>query len=109
MNYGHEQAIIEWAHRYNGYERIARSPEQLSLVLRPLEDAWERDGAVPDWAGVDLLRAWAFLIAREHRFGGYGSIFREYPVLPAVLDAIRNNGAATSADLPPVPEEDTAD
>lgn len=105
MSENYEQAVIEWAHKYNAYQRIAASPEQLSDQIRELKAAHERDGAIPEWAGVDLLRGWAFYIVRGHRHGGaYDPLFVEYPEMAAILDAIRRHPAAERGDLPPSPD-----
>ena len=69
-----EIPTLEWAHGYNGYERIASESALLLAVPRPLREAFERDGVIPDWAGVDSLRSWAFCIASEYHWsGGYVS------------------------------------
>ena len=54
MSRNNEQALIDWAHSYNGYERIADSPERLTAVIRPMADEYDRTGVIPEWAGVDL-------------------------------------------------------
>ncbi|QVI26748.1 hypothetical protein MN2019_21115 [Mycolicibacterium neoaurum] len=99
---GYEQALIEWAHTYNGYERIARSPEALNGVVQPLLREFNRTRKIPEWAGVDLLRGWAFYIARAHRFsGGWDPIWDEYPEFVAILDAIDAHPNSTGSDRPP--------
>ncbi|MCZ0732514.1 SIR2 family protein [Mycolicibacterium iranicum] len=98
----YEQAVIEWAHMYNAYQRIAATPEQLSDQIRELTTVFEREGVIPEWAGVDLLRGWAFYIVRAHRHGGaYDPLFVEYPEMVVILDAIRRHPAASQGDLPP--------
>lgn len=104
MNEDYEQSVIEWAHTYNAYERIAATPEALWAQLEPLKRAYDRDGRVPGWVGVDLLRGWAFYVVRAHRHGGaWESVFTEFPELRSILDAIRTHRAATRRDLPPSP------
>ncbi|MDO3634464.1 SIR2 family protein [Mycolicibacterium arseniciresistens] len=99
-----EQAVIEWAHTYNAYQRIAASPELLSDQIRELTAVFGREGVIPEWAGVDLLRGWAFYIVRAHRHGGaYDPLFVEYPEMVGILDAIRRHPAASQGDLPPSP------
>jgi len=92
------QADITWAHHYAGYERLAASPEKLAELLGPARLEWRSSGQIPDWCGVDLLRGWAFYLAREDRFQGGGSLGREWE---AVLDALRGHEAASGADRPP--------
>lgn len=97
-----ERMLIEWAHGYNGYERIANGPDLLRTTIRPVTDEYERTRTIPDWAGVDLLRAWAFYLVRVHRHsGGYEPLTEEYPEFLAIVDAIDRHPAATSRDRPP--------
>ena len=60
--------------------------------------AYEASGRIPEWCGVDLLRAWAFYRQREHHNLGHGPMARDWD---DVLDAIRRHPAATNGDLPP--------
>lgn len=111
MNGRDEQALIEWAHEYNGYDRVARSPERLGAVLEPLREEFQRTRVIPDWAGVDLLRAWAFWCARSHRHsGGYDPFTEEHPEVLAIVDALRRHPRATDSDRPrdfsPWPHDD---
>lgn len=102
MDESHEYALIKWAHKCNGYERLAHTPENLWDVLQPLRDAFERDGSIPDWAGVDLLRGWAFYIVRAHRHGGgYSPLREEYPEFEAIVTAISRHPACRARDRPP--------
>lgn len=97
-----EQALIEWAHTYNGYERIASSPEALNGIIQPLLREFNRTRKIPEWAGVDLLRGWAFYVARAHRFsGGWDPIWDEHPEFAAILDAIDAHPNSTGSDRPP--------
>jgi uracil-DNA glycosylase len=91
-------AEIFWAHRYNGYERLASSPEQLGELLRPAQAAFRGTGRIPEWCGVDLLRGWAFYLVRVDRHRGGGTLGEEWT---AVLDALCRHPAATGADRPP--------
>lgn len=85
------QAQIEFVHEYNGYERLGRSPEALYRLVQPAHEQYQRTGRVPDWCGTDLLRGWAFYLARADRHaGGYGSHDQE------ILDLLRAWEAATS-------------
>src|SRR4051812_9548985 len=97
-----EFALIEWAESFNGYERLAQSPEHLWKVLQPLREAFEQDGSIPEWAGVDLLRGWAFWLVRAHRFGGaYTPLRAEYPEFEAIVEAISRHPACPPRDRPP--------
>jgi len=87
--------LFVWAHRYNGYERIAASPKDLHAVLEPARRTFVSEGVVPDWCGVDLLRGWLFGLARQERI--WGSDPAEWA---AVEDALRKHPAATADDLP---------
>ena len=57
--------LAQWALAYDPYERLCRRPDLLHTVLSPLETTYGFNGTIPDWAGVDLLRAWAHVIASE--------------------------------------------
>ena len=90
------QAEIDWAGSYNGYHRIAGSPEMLWGMVEPADRAVRETGAVPQWCGVDLLRAWAFGATRPEWPAaslGYGWF--------ALLDAIAAHPEARFADVPP--------
>lgn len=101
MNERHQQALIEWAQGYNGYDRIAGSPDHLAAVLQPLREEFRRTGNIADWAGVDLLRSWAFWCAQVHRHrGGNLPLTEEFPELEVILDALRRHPAATDSDRP---------
>ena len=98
----YEQAMIDWAQGYQGYKRIAASSEHLQAVYGPIIDETDRLGNVPEWVGVDLLRGWAFYIARAYRWsGGYVSIFEQYPVFELIAEAVRQRAAAEPRDMPP--------
>jgi hypothetical protein len=61
---------IQFAHEYNGYDRLAGGPEHLEILLKPAWEAYELTGQVPEWCGVDLLRGWLFYLSRADRHGG---------------------------------------
>ncbi len=63
-------ADVEWAHEYDGYTRLASTPEQLEKLLRRARNSYRTHGRVPSWCGVDLLRGWAFLLVRADRHSG---------------------------------------
>jgi len=101
----YESALIEWAHTYNGYERLAGGAGDLWELVRPLHEEFERTGKIPEWAGVDLLRGWAFYLVRSHRHGGaYEPLYVEYPAVLAIVDAINRHPAARPEDRAPEPE-----
>lgn len=93
-------AEVEWAMSYNGYERLGRTPDDLTRVIGPARQEYERTNHVPEWCGVDLLRGWAFLMQREDYHQGGGSLGAEWA---SVLDAVRRHPAARRPDLPPSP------
>jgi hypothetical protein len=100
----YEQQLINWAHKYDGHKRLAYTPEGLRDVLKPLLEAFDATGRIPEWAGVDLLRGWAFYLARAHRHsGGWAPISEEYPEFTLVVDAINSHPAARKSDRAPVP------
>lgn len=99
---------IEWAHLYNGYERLAGGEEGPQALARLLEPAWREyqlRGRVPEWCGVDLLRGWAFYLTRADRHGGGydlgegGGKVREWN---AVLERIATHPGARREDRPPL-------
>ena len=102
MDDSYEYALIKWAHKDKAYERLAHTPERLWDLLQPLREAFERDGSIPDWAGVDLLRGWAFYLVRAHRHGGgYDPLCKEYPEFEAIVAAINRHPACRGKDRAP--------
>lgn len=100
------EAELRWALGYNGYERFASSHDggdAYHRLLQPAMREYEATGRVPDWCGVDLLRAWAFYRQREHHMDGISPMAEDWD---AVLDAIRRHPAARASDLPPDPGGD---
>lgn len=80
--------MLEFALTYDGYGRIASSPEHLGNLLEPFFAEWHRDGLPPDWAGIDLLRAALFWLQRgAHHRGDEESMLGEFD---ALVDAIRD-------------------
>lgn len=94
------EAELQWALTYDGYARMAHSPESLYDMLRPAMAEHAATGRIPEWCGVDFLRAWAFYRQREHHHVGHGRIAEDFH---DVLDAIRRHSAAKKLDLPPAP------
>ncbi|HYF71362.1 MAG TPA: hypothetical protein VD864_01000, partial [Nocardioides sp.] len=99
------EAELRWALDYNGYERFAGGGDVYYSLLQPAMREYERTGRVPEWCGVDLLRAWAFYRQREHHMDGVSPMAPDWD---AVLDAIRRHPAALASDLPPDPAADPA-
>ena len=89
---------LKWALTYDGYERFSRDMSAYCELLRPAVSAYEASGRIPEWCGVDLLRAGAFYRQREHHNLGHGPMARDWD---DVLDAIRRHPAATNRDFPP--------
>jgi hypothetical protein len=63
-----EYPFLTWSTKYNAYERLSADVEQLTALVRPLHEALERGGRIPEWAGPDLLRGLAFWIGRAIRW-----------------------------------------
>jgi hypothetical protein len=101
MNSEYDFKLLEWAHKYDAYKRLASDSSLLLEVLRPLREAFERDEVIPEWAGVDLLRGWAFYIARAYHWGGYAPLRVEFPEIEAIVEAISNHPSARATDRPP--------
>ena len=96
---------VEWAHEYNGYARLARTPENLARILEPAWQEYRRTNRIPEWCGVDLLRGWAFYLTRADRHGGGyglmegGSMIDEWE---HVIEALALHEEASRDDLPPM-------
>ncbi|CAB4934406.1 unannotated protein [freshwater metagenome] len=90
--------LVEWAHRYDGYARLAATPDALTELLDPARRAWLDTGGIPDWCGVDLLRGWMFWLARADYFGG-----SDPDEWAALAVALSRHPDAQPADRPPVP------
>lgn len=98
----YEQQLNKWAKTYNAYERITDDWGHAHRILMPLIEEWKTHQRIAaDWAGVDLLRAWAFYCARAADKDAYRSLLEGYPEILAIVDAIRNHPAATTQDMPP--------
>lgn len=99
---------VAWAHTYDGYQRLAggdAGPAALKLLLHPAIEEWRRTGHVPDWCGVDLLRGWAFYLARaDHHGRGYGLVADSDALQEwnAVLARIAAHPAGRPEERPPV-------
>ena len=93
-----DTVLLAWAGSYDGYQRIASDGKRIHDVLRPLREALEDTGEVPDWAGVDLLRGYAFFMVRADRHAGGGTLGRKFE---AVVDAIDRHPATRPEERPP--------
>lgn len=92
------QTQIDWALEYDGYRRLAGTPEKLERLLRGARNSYQKHGVVPDWCGVDLLRGWAFYLTRGDRHSGGGTLGEEWR---AVLAMLTEHPHAGPADRPP--------
>ena len=104
INY--EEKLIGWALEYNGYNRIAgvgSLPAALREVLLPLLESYQEGGVIPKWAGVDLLRAWAFYLVRINRHED-GYLLDQHPEMHEIAVAVTNHPAARESDMPPQPD-----
>ena len=101
MTGDYQQQLIEWGHKYKAYARFASIPDRIEACLAPLMQEWERNRRVPEWVGVDLLRAWAFYCVRSHHFDDWQPLLVAYPQVGAIAEAIRNHPAARKSDMPP--------
>ena len=105
----YEDRLVKWAHEYNAYHRLAAGEFEpfmgaLRVVLHPLLESFRAEGVIPKWAGVDLLRGWAFYLVRLNRHEN-GFLLDEHPELHGIVDAITKHPAAQEADMPPPPGE----
>lgn len=57
MDVHREQSLVEWAHEYNGYERLARDPSLLGDLMRTLQDEYRRTSEIRLFAveGVEVI------------------------------------------------------
>ena len=103
----YEDRLIRWALSYDAYKRLAAGEWEpwgaLGMLLTPLMRSYHEEGEVPSWAGVDLLRGWAFLLVRRNRHED-GYLLDEHPEMYAIARAITSHPAARESDMPPVPE-----
>lgn len=65
---GPMQPIAQFALSYDGYGRIAAEAERILHLLRPVLEQVKRDGTVPPWAGLDVMRGALFYLQREAHF-----------------------------------------
>ena len=97
----YESAVLKWIYGYNGYERLGSA---LDATVDWLWQEMQETGEFPVDAGVDALRAWAFVIARAHdKMGHPDTTLVCHEELPLILEAIRRHPASGINDLPPLP------
>jgi uracil-DNA glycosylase len=103
---------IVWAHTYNGYERLAggeSGPLALAKLLEPARREFRESGQIPEWCGVDLLRGWAFYLARADHFGDSLSAgSAAVAEWQAVLSTIAGHPSNEAEDRPPLPTSKVA-
>jgi len=105
MSEGDRQAQTDWAHRYDGYQRLAATQSELEQLLSPARDSYQEHQHVPDWCGVDLLRGWAFFLVRADRHAGGGTLGAEWDT---VLAAVRAHPEAGDEEKPPAAGESSS-
>ncbi|MFE3759491.1 DUF262 domain-containing protein [Nocardia tengchongensis] len=81
-----EQAFIEFAHTYNGFDGYG-GPEQLGELVRGVREAHGRTRALPD--NLPLLRSCLFYEVRAHRHGGDAVPFDSNEFVRALISRIR--------------------
>lgn len=91
--------LIDWAHRYNGYERLG---SELGKVLSPLHHEIESSGRIPEWAGVDLLRGLAFWRVRVAANDEAPDYALDDEVFLAAAEAVHKHPHARLGDRPPL-------
>lgn len=97
----YEAAVLKWIYGYNAYERLGSA---LNATVGSLWQEMSDTGEFPVDAGVDALRAWAFVIARAHdKMGHPDTTLVCHEELPLILEAIRRHPASGINDLPPLP------
>jgi O-acetyl-ADP-ribose deacetylase (regulator of RNase III) len=93
------QTAVEWALSYDPYARLCRRPDVLRDIVNPLEAVYLVSGTIPQWAGVDLLRGWAHLLAEE---AVSSSDAQAYERLNAVIAAIDGHPATRPFEHSPL-------
>lgn len=97
----YESAVLKWIYGYDAYERLGSA---LDATVGSLRQEMRETGEFPVDAGVDALRAWAFVIARGHDKSMHtDTVLMCQRELPLILEAIRSHRAAGIDDLPPLP------
>lgn len=74
---------LDWAQRFDAYERLAGTREELQRLLGSARNSYQIQGRTPDWCGIDLLRGWAFLLAEEIACRGTGELWAEWNAVVA--------------------------
>lgn len=68
---GPMDAIDRFAISYDGYGRTAQEANRILQVVRPVVTQVKKDGTVPLWAGLDVLRGALFYLNREAHWTSY--------------------------------------
>lgn len=93
--------VLRFASTYNTYRRWTKDSNQLSELLRPVLDGWNRDGGIPSWAGVDVLRALLFYEFRSDYYQG-GSETGQRRMRTVVAAIRQRSGEHVPAADPPL-------
>jgi len=68
---GPMDAITQFALSYDGYGRLGRDAQRVLQLVRPVVSQVKKDGSVPLWAGLDVLRGALFYLQREAHWTEY--------------------------------------
>jgi len=97
----YDYLVQKWIHGYNAYSRLGSA---LDATVGALVTELRETGQFPAKAGIDALRAWAFILYRQHHHAcDEDTLLVCHPELALILEAIRDNPAAGIDDLPPLP------
>jgi len=99
----YDHLVQKWIHGYNAYSRLGSA---LDATVGPLVTNWRKAGEFPADIGIDALRAWAFVVYRDHHHTcgeEPDTLLVCHPEVTLILEAIRDNPTAGIDDLPPLP------
>ena len=74
---GPPDAIANFALSYDGYGRLGHDAQRVLQIVRPVVRQVQKDGTVPSWAGLDVLRGALFYLQREAHWTEYQSPINE--------------------------------
>lgn len=82
-----DREFIRFANAYNAYQVFSDDPEGRREIVRQVRVEWDRTGRLPD----DLvpLRTCLFQRARAHHHLADGTLFKDEPLVRALIDKIR--------------------
>lgn len=93
-----DRQILRWARSYDGHRRVGTDDRGVAAVI----EAYQHEGSVPQWAGIDLLRAWASWVARSHdAAAGHDEFTVAFPEVLDIITAVNARPWATAADRCP--------